>query len=500
MSGMDRATFLRRAGGAAAAVAVAGAGGGAGSLLGQARRGRKPPLSELALATTGALITQGSAGYQAAKREVNTRYSGIRPLAILRARSVADVQAAVRWCNKHDVRIAARSGGHSYAGYSTVQGGLIVNLTRLNAIKVASDATTVQVGAGNRLIDMYTSLADRGLTVPGGSCPTVGVGGLSLGGGVGLAGRALGTTSDNIASLQIVTANGKTLTCNARQNADLYWACRGGGGGNFGVVTSFTYTTHAVRSASYFTATYDWSDAGDVVARWQRWAPNAPAELFSLCSLGTGSGGPALSVFGQYMGSAAALRRTLKGLTSAVQPRNLQVGSSRYINLIMRWAGCLNESPAACRMPPYEPFKGKSSYVRRPMPGRGISTMARWIERRQAQNAGSGFIILDSYGGRINEIAPDATAFVHRDALYSCQFGAYWSGDGQSTALSWISSFYRAMSPYVSQYAYQNYIDPDLASWKDAYYGANYGRLVDVKKRVDPDDLFRFRQSIPVQP
>ena len=129
MSGMDRATFLRRAGGAAAAVAVAGAGGGAGSLLGQARRGRKPPLSELAGATSGALITQGSAGYQAAKREVNTRYSGIRPLAILRARSVADVQAAVRWCNKHDVRIAARSGGHSYAGYSTAQGGLIVDLT-----------------------------------------------------------------------------------------------------------------------------------------------------------------------------------------------------------------------------------------------------------------------------------------------------------------------------------------------------------------------------------
>ena len=176
------------------------------------------------------------------------------------------------------------------------------------------------------------------------------------------------------------------------------------------------------------------------------------------------------------------------------------MGSSRYLNLILRWAGCLNESPAACRMPPYEPFKGKSSYVRRPMAGQGISTMASWIERRQAQNAGSGFIILDSYGGRINEIAPDATAFVHRDALYSCQFGAYWSGDGQSTALSWISSFYRAMSPYVSQYAYQNYIDPDLAGWKDAYYGANYGRLVDVKKRVDPDDLFRFRQSIPVHP
>ena len=292
MSGMDRATFLRRAGGAAAAVAVAGAGGGAGSLLGQARRGRKPPLSELAGATSGALITQGSAGYQAAKREVNTRYSGIRPLAILRARSVADVQAAVRWCNKHDVRIAARSGGHSYAGYSTVQGGLIVNLTRLNAIKVASDGTTAQVGAGNRLIDMYTSLADRGLTVPGGSCPTVGVGGLSLGGGVGLAGRALGTTSDNIASLQIVTANGKTLTCNARQNAEPLLGLPGRRRRELRHRHQL-HLHHPRRPLGLLLhGDLRLERRRDVVARWQRWAPNAPAELFSLCSLGTGSGGP----------------------------------------------------------------------------------------------------------------------------------------------------------------------------------------------------------------
>jgi FAD/FMN-containing dehydrogenase len=159
---------------------------------------------------------------------VNTRYSGIRPLAILRARNVSDVRAAVRWCAKHDVKIAARSGGHSYAGYSTVQGGLVVDLGRLDGISVAPGGKTVQVGAGNRLIDMYSALASRGLTVPAGSCPTVGVGGLALGGGVGLAGRALGTTSDNIQSLTVVTANGQAVTADSRRNPDLYWACRGG--------------------------------------------------------------------------------------------------------------------------------------------------------------------------------------------------------------------------------------------------------------------------------
>jgi FAD/FMN-containing dehydrogenase len=327
------------------------------------------------------------------------------------------------------------------------------------------------------------------------------VGGLALGGGVGLAGRALGTTSDNIRSLTIVTANGRALTANARQNSDLYWACRGGGGGNFGIVTGFTFTTHAVSTASYFFASFAWDDVGDVVARWQHWGPNAPPELFSLCSLGTGPGGPVLNVFGQYMGSSSALRRVLGGLTTAAQPRSLQVGTSPYMDLILRWAGCLSESPAECRRPPYEPFAAKSSYVLSPMSGRGIATMASWIERRQRQSSlGSGAIILDSYGGAINSVPAGATAFVHRDALYSCQFAAYWGGGpgAQSAALSWIRGFYAAMRPFVSRYAYQNYIDPDLTSWKNAYYGSNYDRLVDVKRQVDPDDLFRFKQSIPV--
>jgi FAD/FMN-containing dehydrogenase len=498
MSIMDRATFLRRAGGAAAVAALAGV-GGAGAALGQ--RGRRPPLSELARATSGALITPGSAAYRGAQREVNTRYSGIRPLAILRAGSVSDVRAAVRWCAKHDVRIAARSGGHSYAGYSTVQGGLVVDLRRLNGIGVAPGGRTVQVGAGNRLIDMYSALASRGLTVPAGSCPTVGVAGLALGGGVGLAGRALGTTSDNIRSLTVVTANGQAVTANARQNPDLYWACRGGGGGNFGIVTGFTFTTHRVDRASYFSATFDWDDVGDVVAQWQRWAPYAPPELFSLCALETGSSGPTVNAFGQYMGSASALRRVLNGLTSAARPTSLQVGNAQYIDLILRWAGCLDESPVQCRRIPYAPFAAKSRYVLTPMSARGIATMASWIERRQRQSSlGSGAILLDSYGGAINEAPAAATAFFHRDALYSCQFVAYWnSGAGaQSAALSWIDGFYSAMRPYVSQYAYQNYIDPQLTAWKTAYYGSNYARLVDVKRQYDPDDLFRFRQSIPV--
>ena len=180
-----------------------------------------------------------------------------------------------------------------------------MDLSRLDGIAVSADRRTVQVGAGARLIDVYTALAARGLTIPAGSCPTVGIGGHAQGGGIGLASRAFGTTSDNIAALTIVTADGKALSCDARTNSDLFWACRGGGGGNFGVVTGFTFTTHRVSSASWFFASFPWSRAADVIRAWQAWAPNAPDELFSICSLSTGSPGPVVTVFGQWMGGEA---------------------------------------------------------------------------------------------------------------------------------------------------------------------------------------------------
>ncbi len=497
---MNRATFLKRAGLGAALVAGAGATGA--TALPRASAARKPSLAALARLTQGALITPGSAGYNAARQVANARYSGARPLAILMARNAQDVRQAILWSQRNGVRLTARSGGHSYAGYSTLNGGLVVDLSTMNGIAVSSDRRSVQVGAGNDLINVYTALANRGLTIPAGSCPTVGVGGLALGGGVGLASRALGTTSDNIVALTVVTADGQVRTCDGRTNPDLYWACRGGGGGNFGIATGFTFKTHQVSSAAYFFASFAWRDAPDVVAAWQKWAPHAPPELFSICSLGTGPGGPILNVFGQYMGSSAALRRTLqRGLLSAATPSSLQVGTSPYLSLIQRWAGCLGESPAACRTQPHDLFAAKSRYALKPISAAGIRALISVVEQRQRQSSlGSGAILLDSYGGRINDIAPGATAFVHRNALFSLQYGAYWqSAAGASPGLTWIRGAVRATQPYVSGYSYQNYIDPELTTWQNAYYGTNLPRLIDVKLTYDKDDFFRFRQSIPVR-
>ncbi len=488
---ITRATLLRRGAGLAAGAGVLGA-------AARLRAAPRPPLSELAAATSGPLLRPGSPGYAAARRVVNARYDVARPLAVLKARNAADVRAAVRWSARHDVRMVARSGGHSYAGYSTADGGLVVDLSALNGIAVSADRRTAQVGAGTRLIDMYSTLARRSLTVPGGSCPTVGVGGLALGGGIGLAARALGATCDNIAALTIVTADGRALQCDRNHNGDLYWACRGGGGGNFGVVTGFTFTTHRVSSASYFFASFPWSRAAEVIRAWQAWAPEAPDDLYSICSVLTGASGPVITAFGQWMGDQAGLRRTLRPFTSATGPSSLSVGTSSYMDLMLRWAGCLDESPAECRRPPSQLFAAGSGYGRGPLSSAGARAIVSAILRRQADSAhGTGFILLDSYGGAINRIPVDATAFVHRDARFSLQFGAYWTDPADAArGVAWVKSARTSVRPFISGQAYQNYIDPTLDDWQAAYYGSNLARLRDVKARYDPDRVFRFPQGI----
>jgi FAD/FMN-containing dehydrogenase len=464
-------------------------------------------IRQLRAATKGAVLTRGSNGFNVASQPYDTRFDGIRPRVVLVARDAGDVQAAVRWAARNNVAITTRSGGHSYAGYCTVQNGLIVNVRNLKSVSPNPRSRTARIGSGTQLIDFYAGLARRGLTVPGGSCPSVGIAGLTMGGGIGLAARRWGTTSDNVISAQIVTADGRLRNVNAKSDEPLYWAIKGGGGGNFGIVTSFRFTAYPVRSASWFIAEFPWSEAADVVNRWQRWGPNATKLLDTICTLGTGIGTPTCSVIGQYFGSAAALRRVLSGLTSVVEPSSLNVGTSSYVDLMKRWAGCAELSLAECHLKgaspggtlPRDTFSGKSDYVAKPMSRRGINTMISWIDRRQRQSTGSGALVMDCYGGALNEPKPEATAFVHRDNLFSIQYLSYWGAPGNaSQSISWIRGVHRAMRPYVSGFAYQNYIDADLKNWQRAYYGENFARLRDVKRQYDPDDLFRFAQSIPV--
>jgi FAD/FMN-containing dehydrogenase len=485
----DRRALLERAAG----VAVAASALGALPDLGWAAPPSGPALRELERALAGDVVTPSESAFASARLLFNSRFDGVRPRAVAFCESAADVQKAVRWARKHGVRIAARAGGHSYGGYS-LGPGLVVDVSRIRRISVNAKTRTATIGAGSRLLDVYAQLWRHGLTIPGGSCASVGIAGLALGGGVGFSSRKLGLTCDSVRGLRIVTADGSVRDASAREHADLFWACRGGGGGNFGIVTSFVFRLHPVSNVSTFAIDWPWEDALEAVAAWQRFAPRAPDALFSVLSL-SDSDRPRVGSSGQFFGSEAQLRALIAPLANAGRPTRVTVRTRTFMDATLMWAGC---SDVECRTG-RATFAAKSDYANRPLTRAGIQTLLRRIEAHAANPAlGRGSVLLDSYGGAINRVPKAATAFVHRDALFSMQYLSYWeAGQAAAPNLTWLRGFHGALRGHVSGFAYQNYIDPELATWKHAYYGSNLRRLVAVKRKYDRANVFRFRQSIP---
>ncbi len=505
----DRGAFLER-GGRAALAAGAIAAGLEDLVWAGAGPARDPALAELAKKLSGPVVSPSSRDYDQARLLFNTRFDSVTPRGIAYCESTGDVQRAIAWARQHGVRVAVRAGGHGYGGYSTTE-GLVLDVSRLDRIEVDAAARTSFVGAGSLLIDVYSKLAAHGVTIPAGSCPTVGVAGLALGGGIGFSSRKLGLTCDSIRALRIVTADGRALVCDAKRNADLFWACRGGGGGNFGVVTSFLFRTHPIGSVSYFTIDWPWEHARAVVGAWQAWAPHAPDELFSVCSLRATAAGPRISVSGQHFGSKQSLLALLKPIRGAAPTARVQVGAGPFMKAVKIWAGCTG-TVDECHLEGSSPegtlqrwtFKGKSDYVDRALPAAAVDRIVRAIEARQAQpRLGRASILLDAHGGAINRVPAAATAFVHRDTLFSCQYLAFWGdrdpGQVASANLAWLTRLYADLRPFVSGAAYQNYADPQLGNWRSAYYGRNLPRLVAIKRRYDPRSFFRFPQGIPTR-
>jgi FAD/FMN-containing dehydrogenase len=462
---------------------------------------------------SGTLVRPGEASYTVAKRQFDPRFDSLHPAGIAYARNPHDVATCLAFARKYGVPVAARCGGHSYAGWSSTS-GLIVDVTPMAGVNVSGSTATV--GAGTRLVDFYNGLSAHGRVVPGGSCPTVGIAGLTLGGGVGVVSRAYGLTSDNVTSLQIVTADGQVRTCSAKSNPDLFWACRGGGGGNFGVATSFTFATHPAGEIILFFLSWPWSAAARVISAWQSWAPHAPDELWSNLHLAASPGGsvPSIQVGGTYLGSESAASAQLERLYAAVgsDPSSpfLEVSPS-WLHAMLVEAGCASLTVNQCHLPTQNPGGklsraseyAKSDFFTKPLSSHGIGTLLSGVESLQhvsGASGGAGGIAFDALGGAVNRVAPGATAFVHRDALFQAQYTTTWTVGAASAGVArqhaWQQSFWQSMRPYASGQAYQNYIDPALTTWRQAYYGANYNRLNQVKGRYDPDRVFTFPQAI----
>ncbi|MFI8232356.1 FAD-binding oxidoreductase [Streptomyces sp. NPDC085900] len=462
--------------------------------------------SALAHDLDGTLVRPGDAKWATAHQLYNTRFDGLKPAAVAYVAHTDDIRTTLSYARTHGLRVAIRNGGHSYAGWSSGNGKLILDVSRLNGIRVGGGEAVV--GAGSKLIDVYRGLTAKGVTIPAGSCPSVGVSGLVLGGGHGVVSRAYGLTCDSLTQATLITADGRQLTANASENKDLFWALRGAGNGNFGVVTELRFKTHPAPQAVSAYVTWPWSKAAAVLRAWQEWGPDQPDEIWSSCHLENG-GSPSVSVAAFSLGTYGELQNALDRLASKVgsAARGVTLRRHSYEGAMEAYAGCSSFPTAAqCHLPGSTPgrnpqgalgretYAARSDFFDRSISSAGIQTLLRQISSVQG---GAGSIALTALGGAVNRVSPTATAFVHRRSRMLAQYIASWRpGTTGTAAQSWLTHAHDAMKPYASGAAYQNYTDPTLTDWRKAYYGDAAAKLATLKKQYDPNRFFTYPQAL----
>ncbi|WP_030673363.1 FAD-binding oxidoreductase [Streptomyces cellulosae] len=515
---MERRTFIGGTATALAGLATACRTGGGSPANTSASASRAPFRTASATAAAnwaalardldGPLVRPGDADWKSARQLYNTRFDSLKPAAVAYVANPDDIRTALSYARAHSLRVAIRNGGHSYAGWSSGNGRLIVDVSKLNRVRASGD--TAVVGAGAKLIDVYRALAAKGVTIPAGSCPTVGVSGLTLGGGHGVASRAYGLTCDSLTQATIITADGKQLTANSTDHKDLFWALRGAGNGNFGVVTELRFRTHPAPQAVTAYLSWPWSRAAAVMRAWQEWGPSQPDEIWSSLHLaGTVGGHATVSVAAFSLGTYGELKNAVDRLADKVGAPASSVSLRRrgYEEAMEIYAGCSSFSTnAQCHLPGSTPgrstqgalgretYAARSDFFDRSLSPAGIQTLLRQMGTIRG---GSGSIAFTALGGAVNRVSPTATAFVHRRSRMLAQYIAAWrAGTSGSTAQAWLTGAHNAMRPYASGAAYQNYTDPTLTDWREAYYGDAATRLTAIKKQYDPNRFFTYPQAL----
>ncbi|TNC08216.1 FAD-binding oxidoreductase [Methylobacterium terricola] len=470
---------------------------GAAALEGPPPRG----LDALARDLRGRLIRPGEPGFLVAAWPNNGRWADVLPLAIAMCTGGDDVRACINWARQERQTFAVRCGGHNYAGFSTTH-GLLIDVKPMSGIQFDPKTGFVTIGAGASNQDMADAFRATGLAVPSGRCPTVGISGLTLGGGWGFSATRNGLTCDALRATDAVTADGTLHRGIAAtgDDASLFWAARGGGGGNFAVHTSFTFEPHPVYDVTVFNIVWPARHQIELMLDLQDIQLNNPHLISTRSKLVPIVAGQVqrdklgVQTLGQFFGPPDQLRALLDRPLSRSKPTVAEINRMNY------WSArdyLVTDDPGGF-------YDIRSSYVAGQLGGDAIDTMMRCMEKSPCgsvlqQNMG----ILFAAGGRVKAVRPTDTAYVHRESDFILEMETSWSPldmpDMVKRQQAWLTEYFAAMQRFVKPQSYVNFPSRDLPNWLDAYYGENVGRLCEVKRRYDPDDVFKFPQSVPLK-
>ena len=435
---------------------------------------------------TGRLVFPDSPDYESA-RVLWARQFSTFPLVIVFCQNVQDVVNAISWCREHDVAFRARSGRHALEGWSSLDGGVVIDVSDMNQIHVDERAgvATVQTGATQGAI--VDALGQMGYTIPSGGEADPGIAGVLLGGGIGLLARSMGLACDHLLGVEMVIPSGnqgaQVIQADEHNNADLLWASRGGGGGNFGIATSFTLDIRPISTVTIYEATWDWQHLSELLSVWQDLAPSADERLDSVFVASSKAAGTITS-YGLFIGSEEARLRDLLQPLFGIGKPEVRIEAMSYLDAFKHFA-----------FPTDPPKKDKFSsvWVYDSLPSEAIETVRGFLTDTPADEAN---IWCLAWGGAVGKIPAGDTAFFHRKARYYMEWDVPWEDSGgEKEAITWVERFRAAMGPYVEG-SYINVPDRSINNLR-TYYGDNLARLQEVKRKYDPENVFHFEQSIP---
>ena len=440
----------------------------------------------------GPVITPSDAAYDEARRVYNAMIDR-RPAAVVRCTGVEDVAQVVRYARETGSDLAVRGGGHSVPGFGTADNAVVVDLSGMTSVIVDPQTRTARVGGGATWGQFNDATAPHALATTGGIISTTGVGGLTLGGGIGYLARGYGLSCDNLLSAQVVTADGEVVIADAEHHPDLYWALRGGGG-NFGVATELTFRLHPVGDVFGGPMFFELSAAADILAFFRDLIADAPREYGGFPAFQIAPplpfvpedrvGDTFLAVISCWTGSVAEGERLVQRFRDVAAPAAEHVGVMPYAALNAAFDPLV---------PPGLQHYWKAAFVRELTDG----AIRAHVEHGARVPVVNSTMHLYPINGACHDVAPDATAFGHRDASFAAVIAGMWPNPEQNAAnTAWVRDYYAAVAPHSEPGGYTNFASADDQSKVAENYGANYPRLREVKRRYDPDNVFHLNQNI----